>query len=151
MATSLKAIIKNVVENLSTACVYLEGKKQFQNLDADSQATFPITYLDLPLTCNHTITASNRVQDVWSVTLAFLEKGTLDELPSDLLTASATMRLLANEFVKTINERTEATNVKTFLPVKEYETQDLDGVFDAHLNGVLLTIDLEPLQSGSIC
>jgi hypothetical protein len=154
LATALKTILEDEVDNLSTSTTYLEGRKEFQNLVSDKQTSWPVAFLDLPLKSINSISDSGRITEAWPITMAFLTLGKLDDTPAAKITDSAAMRTLAYELVRALLDRTESTtSVKVFDPESfdNFEVQDLDGVFDASLNGVLLSIELKPLRAGSIC
>lgn len=121
------------------------GADWFANLDLD-EATFPVVYLDQPVTNDYQLTAGNYIGEIYPITLFFMYKSELDYTPQQ----------------HDVNCITPANNaIRQFISVCQDselidEVSDASGneftnLLDVNVSGKSLSITLKPRINASAC
>lgn len=146
------AAIQNVVSQMSMECSFIYGLKGWQNLKADKTATFPVIFLDEPITSNDTFGQGGAIDIQYNLNIAFLTKSKLDWTPEEHDVCIQSMRNLRREFILRLKKvKNNTTNEHLFRSIDNIVTTNAVNVFDVNLSGVLVSFQIVPMSGDGIC
>lgn len=144
--------IYSIVSELSTKTAFIYGLKGWQNLKADKTASFPVAFLDEPISSSDTFGQGGAVDIRYNLQMAFLTKSGLNWTPEQHDKAIQEMRALRREFILRLKKAKDTTtNEHLFRSVENITTLNAMNVFDVNMSGVIVTFQLTPMSGDGIC
>lgn len=144
--------ISSIVSDLSTKTAFIYGLKGWQNLKADKTATFPVAFLDEPISSSDSFGQGGAVDIKYNLQMAFLTKSQLNWTPEQHDVAIQQMRELRREFILRLKKVSDpSTNEHLFRSVDNVSTLNAMNIFDVNMTGVIVTFQLTPMSGDGIC
>jgi hypothetical protein len=144
--------ISSVVADLTPVTAFIYGLKGWQNLKADKSATFPIAFLDEPISSSDSFGKGGAVDIRYNIKMAFLTKSELAWTAEQHDVAIQEMRTLRRQFILRLKKIADpATCEHLFRAVDNVNTLNAMNVFDVNLTGVIVTFQLTPMSGDGIC
>lgn len=147
---SIVTVIETVVATLDPEAQFIHGRKGWQNLKAD-EATYPVAYLDEPITSNDTYHQGGLVDNAYPLRMMFLDQSQKDFTPAQHREIIDRMRTMSRQFILTLKQQKNSNLEHIFKSIDTVQTTDVYEVFDVILSGVIVTFTATPLNSDSVC
>lgn len=148
---SIRTQMETIAGQLTQANTFIFGLTGWQNLEADESATFPIVFLDSPITSEDDFKQGGYVEVNYKLNLMFAYKTDLADTQPQQDVAITNARLLAREFVLRIKAAKDSTGTHLFRNVKNTRRTDFQNMFDVNVSGCILELSLEPIDESSVC
>lgn len=142
---NIVSVIQTVVEALtSPAPTFVHGEKSFANLTIDD-ISGEIVVLYEPIKSSDTIQSSGILQEVYQITMAFLDKSEIDYTPTQRSTIIEAERETRRYFLNDI------IAVDNFVSIGTVTTTNIPFEMDNVLTGVLIEFSITFNNLDSIC
>lgn len=150
--SSIITIIESIVDDIPSKPNFIHGQKGWQNVESDESA-FPAIYLEEPLTSDDTFHQGGLVEESYPLQMMFLDKTELDQTPEQLRPIVDAMRALRRQFIIRLKTKKNTNGENIVRPelVTNIRTIDVYNVFDVNISGVIVTFNVTPLNSDSVC
>lgn len=148
---SIRTQIETISGQLSQTNTFIFGLTGWQNLQADEAATFPVVFLDSPITSEDDFKQGGYVQVNYKLNLMFAYKTSLDDTQPQQDAAITNARLLAREFVLRLKAAKDSTGTHLFRNITGTRRTDFQNMFDVNVSGCILELTLEPIDESSVC
>lgn len=147
----IQDVIASVVKDLhrvdNMQFTFFNGERDIANVQVD-RLQLPMAYLDDMIQISYIIRQNSRIESVYSCLMMFLSKSSLKDLPEDRKPAIYAMQLASKEFILKLIQSPYTLSTTSEPPVKNIKANPVYNYFDANLDGIVLTFDVELSELG---
>lgn len=148
---SIRTQIETIASELDTDNTFIFGLTGWQNLSADETTTFPVVFLDSPITSSDEFKQGGYVHVNYNLRMMFAQKSELDWSQVQQDTVIDQMRLLARTFVLSLKAKKGTDNAHWFRNIEGVRRTDFQNLFDVNVSGCILELTLEPFDESGVC